>query len=191
MGQKSRPWKKKSVGRKKRQKWATIVTHWMRPYYKNPVLVSPWSISNLRHLVPWIASNHLAICVTWPCRLRHFTCSLILFRTLIPYLYPPLRPQMTALGTISSIEKPYEQREERFFRLSMLLKRGKQSTYLCQNPSSRISNGETNKKGNYILFDPKITKYHKNNTDPTPAPLPYMGGDCCAHMYFHWMLGVG
>ena len=45
--------------------------------------------------------------------------------------------------------------------------------------------------GNYILFDPKITKYHKNNTDPTPAPLPYMGGDCCAHMYFHWMLGVG
>ena len=25
---------------------------------------------------------------------------------------------------------------------------------------------------NYILFDPKITKYHKNNTDPTPAPLP-------------------
>ena len=47
------------------------------------------------------------------------------------------------------------------------------------------------KIGNYILFDPKITKYHKNNTDPTPAPLPYMGGDCCAHMYFHWMLGVG
>ncbi len=45
--------------------------------------------------------------------------------------------------------------------------------------------------GNYILFDPKITKYHKNNTDPTPAPLPYMGGDCCAHMYFHWMLGLG
>ena len=122
----------------------------MRPYYKNSVLVSPWSISNLRHLPPWLTSNHLAICVTLPCRLRHFTCSLILFRTLIPYLYPPLRPQMTALGTISSIEKPYEQREERFFRLSMLLKRGKQSTYLCQNPSSRISNGETNKIGNYI-----------------------------------------
>ena len=30
--------------------------------------------------------------------------------------------------------------------------------------------------GNFILFDPKITKYHKNNTDPTPAPSPTWEG---------------
>ncbi len=115
MGQNSRPWKQKSAGRKKRQKWAISVTRWMQADYKNQVLVRPWNISNLRHFTPWLASNHLAISVTLPCRLRHFTRSLILFRPLIPYLLPPLRPQMTTLGTISSIARPYEHREERFF----------------------------------------------------------------------------
>ena len=149
MGQNSRPWKQKSAGRKKRQKWATIVTHWMRPYYKNPVLVSPWNISNLRHLDPWLTSNHLAICVTLPCRLRHFTCSLILFRTLIPYLYPPLRPQMTTLGTISSIARPYEHREERFFTTVHVVKTRKMVNVFLSK--SFIKNFQ----GNDIGVDPK------------------------------------
>ena len=153
MGQNSRPWKQKSAGRKKRQKWAIFVTRWMQSDYINRVLCRPWNISNLRHFTPWFASKHLAICVTLPCRLRHFMCSLILFRTLIPYLFPSLRPQMTTLGTISGFARPYEQREERFYTTAHVAKTQNKVNVFLSKSFNKNSNDETLYKGNDIAID--------------------------------------
>ena len=105
----------------------------MRAVYKKRAFIHPWSISNLRHFILWFASLYPAICVKSPRYLRHFTRSLMLFRTLNPYLWPPLRPQMMTLETIGDVMKPFERREHRFFTTHFFAKTQKRVTMILSN----------------------------------------------------------
>ena len=105
----------------------------MQMVYKKSAFIHPKSISNLRHFILWFASLYPAICVKSARNLRHFTRSLMLFRTLIPYLWPPLRPQMMALGTISDVMKPFERREHRFFTTLFFAKTQKKVNVILSN----------------------------------------------------------
>ena len=101
--------------------------------YKKSAFIHPKSISNLRHFILWSASLYPAICVKSARNLRHFTRSLMLLRTLIPYLWPPLRPYMMTLGTISDVMKPFERREHRFFTTLFFAKTQKRVTMILSN----------------------------------------------------------
>ena len=57
----------------------------------------------------------------------------MLFRTLIPYLWPPLRPQMMTLETIGDVMKPFERREHRFFTTHFFAKTQKRVTMILSN----------------------------------------------------------